>query len=392
MIRKIFLISLMLIIASTFVSAQKTSQRKEFRGVWIATVNNTDWPLRPAMTPDEQRESFRNLLTIHQRTGINAVIVQIRPAADAFYKSAIEPWSQWLTGVQGRAPDPLYDPLEFMINEAHERGMEFHAWFNPYRAISANGVSSVAPDHITKQKPDWFIRFGGRTYFDPGNKDAQDYVVNIVSDVVRRYKIDGVHFDDYFYPYPAAGQTFNDRASFQKHGTGLTLAGWRRSNTDSIIAKTSRAVHAIKPKCRFGVSPFGIWRNQARDADGSASNGLAAFDDLHADVLSWLKNGWLDYVAPQLYWEIGYKRAPFEVMTEWWSRHTYGKDLYIGIAYYRANSNTAWKDKTQLPRQIRVSRATPNVSGMIFYSSKAFERNPNGWNDSLRLNYFNLTP
>lgn len=371
----------------SFCEAQKKNTR-EFRGVWIATVNNTDWPERPGLSSDEQKASFIRLLDMHKKNGINAVVVQVRPAADAFYISKFEPWSQWLTGMQGKAPSPLYDPLEFMVNETHKRGMEFHAWFNPYRAVFHLGGSSVDPQHITRIHPEWFINYGDKKYFDPGNKEAQYYVTAIIKDVVSRYDIDAVHFDDYFYPYPIAGKEFNDNTTFKKYGNGLTKKDWRRSNTDSIIAAVSRAIRETNKKCRFGISPFGIWRNISNDPDGSVTKGLSNYDDLYADIVLWLKKGWIDYVAPQLYWEIGHKLAPFEVLTDWWARHTYGKDCYIGIAYYRANSNGAWRDKTQVPRQVRVIRSTPGLKGMIFYSSKSFESNPNGWNDSLRLNYF----
>ena len=229
-----------------------------------------------------------------------------------------------------------------------------------------------------------------KRYFDPGNKQAQQYVTVVVKDVVSRYKVDAIHFDDYFYPYPIEGKAFFDDASFKLNGNGLNKADWRRSNTDSIIAALSAVIKKENKQCQFGISPFGVWRNLDKDpVNGSNTAGaLTNYDDLYADILLWLKNGWIDYVAPQLYWEFGHRKAPFEVLLNWWSNHTYGRHCYIGLGIYRANTNVAWREKTQLPRQIEAIRSTPNMKGMIFFSSKTFEKNPNGWSDSLRLNYF----
>ncbi len=364
--------------------------RPEFRGVWIATVDNIDWPTKGNYNADSQKAEFIRILDMHQRNGMNAIVAQIRPATDAFYPSQYEPWSEWLTGKQGLPPSPYYDPLDFMLTETHKRGMEFHAWINPYRAIFNIGKSSIAPTHITNLRPDWFLTYGDRRYFDPGNKEAQQYVVNIVKDIVSRYPVDAIHFDDYFYPYRIPGKEFPDNASYVKYGNGLSKNDWRRSNVDSIILMLSTAIKKENSNCQFGVSPFGVWRNQDKDSiNGSMTNGASSnYDDLYADILLWLKNGWIDYVAPQLYWEIGHKIAPYQVLIDWWSKHTYGRNCYIGIGIYRANSNPAWKDKTQLSRQIELLRNTPNIQGMIFFSSKTFEKNPNGWNDTLRLNYF----
>ncbi len=364
----------------------------EFRGVWVATVDNIDWPTKGDYNSNSQKASFIKLLEMHQRNGINALVVQIRPCTDAFYPSPFEPWSQWLTGIQGRPPSPYYDPLAFMISETHKRGMVFHAWMNPYRAEFNIFNSSMSATHITKVHPEWFLVYGDKRYFDPGNKEAQQYVTQVVTDVVSRYDLDAIHFDDYFYPYRIAGKEFPDEASFKKYGVGMKKDDWRRSNTDSIISMLSYAIKKENKKCQFGISPFGVWRNQDKDPiDGSRTIGAQTnYDDLYANILLWLKKGWIDYVAPQLYWEIGHRIAPYEVLLSWWSTHTYGKHCYIGMGIYRANSNPAWKDLNQLPRQIVALRKTTNMKGMIFFSSKTFERNPNGWNDSLRLNYFKV--
>lgn len=366
-----------------------SGQRAELRAVWIATVSNIDFPSKPALKSDLQKEEFIRLADMHKLNGMNALVVQIRPATDAFYPSPYEPWSQWLTGRQGEPPVPYYDPLQFMIDETHKRGMEFHAWMNPYRAVFNINGSSIAPSHVTHVHPEWFLTYGDKKYFDPGNKDAQKYVTAVVRDVVSRYKIDAIHLDDYFYPYRIAGKEFPDWASFNKYGNGMNKDDWRRSNTDSIIVMLSRAIKEENKKCQFGISPFGIWRNADKDPKGSNTRGgQTNYDDLYADILLWLRNDWIDYVAPQLYWEIGHKVADFTTLLDWWNNNSFGKKCYIGIGIYRAGSNSFWRDKTQLPRQIMQLRERPNINGMMFYSSKIFERNPNGWNDSLRLNYF----
>jgi len=370
-------------------STAQNVAKPEFRAVWVATVDNIDWPDSPTIYAHIQKAAFLKLLNMHQRNGMNAVIVQIRPAADAFYPSPFEPWSQWLTGVQGQAPFPYYDPLEFMITETHKRGMEFHAWMNPYRAVFSITNSSITSTHITRQHPEWFITYGDKKYFDPGNKDVQRYVTNVVKDVVKRYQVDAVHFDDYFYPYRIAGKEFPDDAKYRQYGNGMSKDTWRRSNTDSIIVMLGKAIKETNKKCRFGISPFGVWRNASVDSMGSNTKAAQTnYDDLYADILLWLRMGWIDYVTPQLYWEIDHKLADFNTLADWWAAHSYGKDCYIGIGYYRANSNAAWKDKTQLPKQIQKIRSLPALKGMAFYSSKVFEKNPNGWNDTLRLNYF----
>lgn len=363
----------------------------EFRGVWVATVDNIDWPSDKFLSTESQKAEFISLLDMHQRNRMNAVIVQIRPATDAFYPSQYEPWSEFLTGRQGKPPIPYYDPLEFMIIETHKRGMEFHAWMNPYRAEFSVGRSPMAQTHITKLHPDWFVQYGTMRLFDPGNKEVQEFVTNVVKDVVSRYDVDAIHFDDYFYPYPIAGREFPDGASFSKYGNGLSKADWRRSNVDSIILKLGKAIKEENKYCKFGISPFGVWRNNDKDPEGSNTRGgLSNYDDLYADILLWLKNKWIDYVAPQLYWEFGHRIAPFGTLIDWWANHSYGRHLYIGHGIYRAleGGSAAWRSPNELPNQIKKVREHPEVQGSIYYSSKWFTRNPNGWNDTLQNNYY----
>ncbi len=384
-----FLISLLTFHLSLITYNMYAQPKYEFRAAWIATVDNIDWPSKGNYNSDSQRADFIRILDMHKRNGMNAVIVQIRPAADAFYPSQYEPWSEWLTGKQGQPPSPYYDPLEFMIAETHKRGMEFHAWCNPYRAIFKIGTSSISPTHITRIHPEWFLTYGDTKYFDPGNKDVQQYVTNVIRDIVKRYDVDAIHFDDYFYPYRIPGKEFPDYASYSRYGNGMNKEDWRRSNTDSIIVMLGTAIKKEKKYCRFGISPFGVWRNNDKDSVGSNTKaGQTNYDDLYADIVLWLKNGWIDYVAPQLYWEFGHRAAPYEILLDWWGKHTYGRHCYIGLGIFKANSNPPWRDKSILPRQIAELRKTANIEGMIFFSSKSFEKNPNGWNDSLQNNYF----
>lgn len=376
-------------------SAAAPRPKYEFRAAWVASVGNIDWPSQKGLPVDSQKAEFIHLLDMHQRNGLNAVVVQIRPAADAFFPSPYEPWSEWLTGIQGQPPSPYYDPLAFMIEETHRRGMEFHAWCNPYRAVHTIGKSSVAPDHITRRHPEWFVRFENTLYFDPGNKEVQQYVTDVIRDIVRRYDIDALHFDDYFYPYDIVegggrGKDFPDNKTFLKYGNGLSKADWRRANVDSIILRISKAIKEERPHCKFGISPFAIWRNIDKDPEGSNTHaGVTDYDNLYADILLWLREGWIDYVVPQIYFEFSHPHAPYGVLVDWWARHTYGRQCYIGLAPFLAGSRPAWRDSTQLPRQIRLLRTYPEIQGAVFFSSKSFESNPNGWSDSLRNNYFN---
>ena len=378
-------------------SLQAQNKKYEFRAAWVASVVNIDYPsvnLKGANS-DVLKTEFIRILDMHKSLGMNAVIVQVRPAADAFYPSQYEPWSEYLTGKQGRPPVPYFDPLAFMVAETHRRGMEFHAWCNPYRAVFDVSKSSLSASHITKVKPSWFIKYNGdsRTtkYFDPGNPEVWNYITNVMKDIVSRYDVDALHFDDYFYPYKNAKKDFADSKTFKKFNRGLQKDDWRRSNVDSIICKISKAVKEAKPLCKFGVSPFGIWRNVRQDSiNGSNTNGSSCYDDLYADVLLWSKNKWIDYVAPQLYWEIGHPKADFVTLLNWWNAHTNGIHLYIGQAIYRASENSAgWRNKpTELLDQINLMRANENTKGSIYFSSKSFEKNPNGWIDSLKNNYY----
>jgi uncharacterized lipoprotein YddW (UPF0748 family) len=388
---RIFLLTSIFFFVGTCLNAQPQS---EFRGVWIATVVNIDWP-PPKATTEEQKASFIKMLDLHKRNGMNAIIMQVRPAGDAFFPSPYEPWSEWLTGVQGQAPTPFYDPLAFMIEETHKRGMEFHAWLNPYRAEFRIGKSSIAANHLLKKRPDWFLAYGNTRYFDPANKEVQKFVVDVIRDIVRRYDVDAVHLDDYFYPYPVGSTPFPDDSAYKASATRLSKADWRRANVDSIIKNINIAIKQTKPYVKFGISPFSVWRNASVDNLGSDSKaGVSNFDDLYADVLLWLRKGWIDYVTPQLYRPIGDALIDYQKLADWWAANSFGRHVYIGIGIYRASetsaSSNAFKNPSELPNQIKISRNIPGVQGCIYFSGKNFERNPNGWNDSLQNNYYRV--
>lgn len=385
-----FLCLLLAVLSGTTLPATaQHAPKRELRAAWVATVANIDWPSAPGLPVDSQKAQYVRLLDTLKRLGMNAVVVQVRPAADAFYASSLEPWSYWLTGKQGEAPVPYYDPLTFMISEAHKRGLEFHAWFNPYRAVFNIHKKPVAGSgNIELLHPDWLVTYGDKKYFNPGLPAVWQYLVTVVDDVVKRYDIDAVQFDDYFYPYRISGKEFPDYPTYLKYGNGMSIDAWRRHNVDTVIEMLSRSIRREKPWVKFGISPFGVWRNRDHDPEGSLTNaGQTDYDDLYADVLLWLKKGWIDYVCPQLYWEFGNRYAPYGVLLDWWSHHTYGRQLYIGQAAYRVGSSAAWNDPGEIAAQVRANRATPGVKGSIFFSASVFYKNRLGLDDTLRSLY-----
>ena len=378
------------------ISAQ-TIDRNEMRGVWIATVKNLDYPSSGFLSVKQQKKEFIEMLNYFSEIGINAVFFQVRPAADAFFPSKYEPWSEWLTGKQGKAPEPYYDPLKFMIKECHKRNIQFHAWINPFRAVATIEFADIAKNHITNRKPECFFTYGINKYFDPGIPEVREYITKIIKDIVHRYDIDGIHFDDYFYPYPIKNKNnkivpIPDFQTFQKYNTGFsTIEDWRRNNLNLFIKDIYDAVKKEKPYVSFGVAPSGVWRNKSKDSEGSNTRGLAHYDYLYSDVLKWLKEGWIDYVAPQLYWPVGNKYADYLTLVNWWSKHTYGRQLYIGQAVYNAGKNApsvAWRNPDELPEQIRINRKNPLISGSIYYRAKSLISNPLGFSDSLRYHFY----
>ncbi|GGO21465.1 glycosyl hydrolase [Microbispora rosea subsp. aerata] len=353
--------------------------KRQLRGVWIATVHNLDWPSKPGLPPDRQKAEYVQILDNAVKRRLNAVFFQVRPASDAIYRSSLEPWSQWLTGTPGK--DPGWDPLPFLVSEAHKRGLQFHAWFNPYRAADT-AASPLPQGHPARLHPEWTVKHEGKLYYNPGLPQVRDWVTKVVTDVVKRYDVDGVHFDDYFYPYPGRGTRFADQAAYKKYGKGLSLADWRRRNVNQLVAQVSQAVHAAKPYAVFGISPFGIWRNKAQDPSGSATTGMSAYDSIYADAKAWIKAGSVDYVMPQLYWPRGFAAADYAVLAKWWADAVKGTevDLYIGQALYRvgAADTPAWTKAGELPAHLTLNRRYPEISGDVYFSAAQLVRNPLG--------------
>ncbi|MFF8832918.1 glycoside hydrolase family 10 protein [Streptomyces sp. NPDC015131] len=347
----------------------------EFRGMWLATVANRDWPSKPGLTADRQRAELVAFLDTAVERRLNAVVFQVRPTADALWPSPYEPWAQCLTGVQGR--DPGWDPLGTAVAEAHARDLELHAWFNPYRVANHTDPSRLVADHPARVHPDWVLPYGGKLYYDPGLPEVRRFVQDAMLDAVRRYDIDGVHFDDYFYPYPVAGQSFADDDTFAAHGAGFPdKAAWRRDNIDRLVREMSEQVHGVDKDVRFGISPFGVWRNKATDPLGSDTRaGVQTYDDLHADTRKWIREGWIDYVVPQLYWHIGNSAADYAKLVPWWDETVRGTgvDLYAGEALYKAGDPAqpaAWQDPAELSRHLTLAGEYPRVGGHVFFSAK----------------------
>ncbi|MBS2551614.1 family 10 glycosylhydrolase [Catenulispora sp. NL8] len=360
--------------------------KRQLRGVWIASVSNIDWPSAPGLSAAQQQAELVALLDAAVRMRMNAVYLQIRPAADALYDSRYEPWSQYLTGTQGQ--DPGYDPLAFAVAEAHKRNLELHAWMNPYRVSTQPDPNQLVPTHPARVHPDWCVEYGGELYYNPGVPAVLDFDVQVITDVASRYDIDGIHFDDYFYPYPVGTTDFPDDATFAAYGAGFPdKATWRRANVDKLVSTLQRELRAVKPWMKWGISPFGIWRNQATDPLGSATNGLQSYDALSADTRGWVQKGWLDYVAPQLYWNIGFPPAAYDVLVDWWSKAVdgTGTQLLIGqtISKIGISNPPAWLDPNEMPNHLILDRKYPEVAGDIYFNITKLLTDPLGFQTRL---------
>jgi uncharacterized lipoprotein YddW (UPF0748 family) len=379
---------LLFLLSLLSVGAQTTSKRypkREFRAAWIQAVNGQF----KGMSPEKMQSTLISQLNSLQEAGINAIIFQVRPEADALYKSSIEPWSRFLTGTQGQAPFPAWDPMQFMIDECHKRCMEFHAWINPYR-VKTNLNVQLAPNHIYNSHPEWFVTYGNQMFFDPALPESRSYICKVVSDIVSRYDVDGIHMDDYFYPYPVAGADYPDDYSFKIYGGGFTnKADWRRSNVNVLIRKLHETIRAIKPWVKFGVSPFGIYRNEKTDPLGSKTNGLQNYDDLYADVLLWAREGWVDYNIPQIYWEIGHPRADYETLVNWWARHTENRPLFIGQSVVNTVEHADPKNPSinQMPRKMALQRAYQTIGGSCQWPASSVVENVGKYRDALINEY-----
>ncbi|MFJ3719471.1 glycoside hydrolase family 10 protein [Streptomyces sp. NPDC090057] len=355
----------------------------EMRGVWIATVANRDWPSKPGLTAAEQRAELIAHLDRAVRDRLNTVILQVRPTADALWPSPYEPWAQYLTGTQGQ--DPGWDPLGTAVREAHARGLELHAWFNPYRVANHTDLGRLAASHPARLHPDWVVPYGGKLYYDPGLPEVRAFVQRAMLDAVARYPVDAVHFDDYFYPYPVAGQTFDDDASYDRYGGDFAArADWRRDNIDRLVRETAAGIRRVRPGTRFGISPFGVWRNATTDPLGSDTRaGVQTYDDLHADTRAWVRNHWIDYIVPQLYWNIGFAAADYATLVDWWAgvaRGT-GTRLYVGEALYKAGAAgqpSQWQDPVELSRHLTLAARYPQVRGHVFFAATEVAADPIG--------------
>lgn len=348
---------------------------REMRAVWIATVANIDWPTSSTAPYAVQKEEYVKLLDYYKSLNFNTVIVQIRTSGDAFYPSKFAPWSRYLTGKEGQKPNTSEDPLSWMILEAHNRGLEFHAWLNPYRATMNLDTKVLSPEHDFFKNRDWMIKYDTKYYYDPGRPEVRAHLREIIKEVVKNYNIDAIHFDDYFYPYQVPKLKFDDQASFKKYGKpGQKLDDWRRENVNLLIQDLSQLIKEEKPWVQFGISPFGVWRNIEKDPKGSNTRaGQTNYDELFADVLLWMKNGWIDYLIPQLYWSMDYNLASYRVLVDWWNEHNYNTHVYIGNGPYkiRDNADKAWDNPMEIPNQLSYSKSAPNIQGNAFFSAKS---------------------
>ncbi len=390
-----FFFSLFLFFIVSYHSAwsQVEVPKRETRGLWVSTIHNLDWPSSRYASPKEQQEEFVRLVNLASSCHINTLYIQVRNASDAFYESSIEPWSQWLTGKQGQVPKPFWDPLAFMLEECHKRNIELHAWINPFRAVSHTDFSSVSKQHISKKKKEWCFQYDKTIYLDPGIPEVRAYICAVVKDITDRYDIDGIHFDDYFYPSETGGKFIDDNKSFFKYNEhGLNKEDWRRENINQLIDTVNQTIKECKSYVKFGISPIAVWRHDHRDPiyGSDTYGGQAAYDDLYADVRLWLEKGWIDYVAPQLYHRIGHKLADFSTLEKWWTANAFGKHVYTGHALYKLakGEEQGWDSPKELIDQIKINRNNDKTTGISLYRALSYSINPWNIQDSLRQTYF----
>lgn len=367
------------VVAAVACTPDPAKPKQQFRAMWIASVANIDWPSRTGLSVAAQQAEFRSWLDLAVAKRMNAVVVQIRPTADAFWPSPYEPWSNWLTGSQGT--NPGYDPMAFMVAEAHARNLEFHAWFNPYRIANHDVPSQLIASHPARQNPSWRFAYGGKLYYNPGIPVVRDFVEDAMMDAVTKYDVDGVHFDDYFYPYPVSGVSIPDSATYAQYGSGFSnINDWRRNNVNLMVQEMAQRINAAKPWVKFGISPFGIWRNASTDPAGSQTSGLQSYDAIYADSRKWVQQGWIDYINPQNYWHIGFSTANYTELVRWWSTVVAGTSvqLFVGQAAYRSGASgqdPAWQDPAELTDHLFYNRNHPQVLGDVFFSAKDIQAN-----------------
>jgi uncharacterized lipoprotein YddW (UPF0748 family) len=355
----------------------------EMRGMWLATVSNRDWPSRTGLSAAAQRKELTALFDKAVDYRLNTVMFQVRPTADAFWPSPHEPWSQYLTGTQGK--NPGWDPLGTAVEEAHARGLHLHAWFNPYRIANHTDPGKLVASHPARKHPDWVVPYGGKLYYNPGIPAVRGFVEEAILDAVAKYPVDAVHFDDYFYPYPVAGQTFDDDDAYDTHGGDFSSrAAWRRDNIDKLVTETAAGIKKLRPGTRFGISPFAVWRNATTDSRGSDTKaGVETYDDLYADTRKWVQKNWIDYIVPQVYWQIGNADADYTKVVDWWAGVAQGSGtrLYIGEALYRAGAAgapSAWQDPAELSRHLTLAAQYAQVGGHVYFAAQDVAADPIG--------------
>ena len=385
--KRIYTLLLTFLLLWPCVTAQKLLPKREFRGAWIQIINGQF----EGMSRDQMQANLTHQLNVLQQCGINAIMFQVRGEADAMYPSPYEPWSRFLTGRQGTAPNPYWDPLAWMITECHKRGMELHAWINPFRA-KTKGTKELALNHPYVKHPERFFEYDGLYLFDPGLNENRRYICQIAADIVRRYDVDGIHMDDYFYPYPVAGMTIPDQATYITHKNGIdNVDDWRRYNVNLFMEMMHDSIRAVKPWVKFGVSPFGIYHNvqPGSNIPGSNTRGLQNYDNLYADVLYWINKGWVDYNIPQIYWEIGHKAADYEELIKWWSRFAGGRPLFIGQDVERTVRAADLKNpqRNQMSAKFGLQRSLRGIQGSCLWYSAAVVRNEGNYATALQKNY-----
>lgn len=385
--KRIYTLLLTFLLLWPCVTAQNFLPKREFRGAWIQIINGQF----EGMSRDQMQENLTHQLNVLQQCGVNAIMFQVRGEADAMYASPYEPWSRFLTGRQGTAPNPYWDPLAWMITECHKRGMELHAWINPFRA-KTKGTKELALNHPYVKHPERFFEYDGLYLFDPGLNENRRYICQIAADIVRRYDVDGIHMDDYFYPYPVAGMTLPDQATYITHKNGIdNVDDWRRYNVNLFMEMMHDSIRAVKPWVKFGVSPFGIYHNvqPGSNIPGSNTRGLQNYDNLYADVLYWINKGWVDYNIPQIYWEIGHKAADYEELIKWWSRFAGGRPLFIGQDVERTVRAADLKNpqRNQMSAKFGLQRSLRGIQGSCLWYSAAVVRNEGNYATALQKNY-----
>ena len=375
----VVMLAVFMFVGSVSYTNNAQAAEKEMRAAWVSTVYNLDWP-KTKNNASKQKQELTQLMDKLKGCGINTIVLQVRPESDALYKSSINPWSKYLTGTQGK--DPGYDPLAFAVQEAHKRGMELHAWMNPYRVTSSGtNLNSLVSSHPARKNPSWVIKYNNKMYYDPGNPDVVDYLVKTVKEVVDKYDVDGIHFDDYFYP----SSSFPDDASYKAYGKGQDRNNWRRENVNTLLKKVKAVVNA-RSGCEFGVSPFGIWRNKSSDCpDGSETSGSQSYYNMLADSRTWIRKGYVDYIVPQIYWPIGLKVADYSKLVKWWANEVkgYDVDLYIGQGIYKQgqSSYSGQNIAKEIKNQININKKYDTVKGSMYFSARDIVNNASIYND-----------